>query len=57
MTPEEQAVFEQWLERHATLDELSLPFDEQVKAHILWLSGTEHTDLSQALFPEEDWMQ
>jgi len=46
MNQEERAVFESWLENYATEEERALPFDEQLKAHILWLIGEDQADLS-----------
>lgn len=55
MTTHDQALFELWLEKAATDEELALPYAKQIESHILWLSGFDpNVDLHNILISAED---
>ena len=49
----DQAVFDQWLEQHATEEERRLPFQKQLEHHILWLAGSNYGPLEAPPTEEE----
>lgn len=53
MTSQDQATFDQWIEQCATAEERALPYEKQLEAHILWLSGFGLIDLDDFI-PEEE---
>lgn len=54
MNQEDQAIFDHWLENFATEDELLLPFAEQVRCHILWLTGEGCDFILDNIIPEDE---
>ena len=52
---EDLARFEMWLEQYATDEERKLPYDDQMKMHILWLSGNTNDMTILEQIPEDEF--